>query len=83
MASLDVSNVMVVGFPVDTTITTVGGTHILVAGNWLGVPMADRRAEFMTVSPAGPAYCRYDDGLGDGQKADIQVMTIDEIKTSS
>lgn len=81
MATLDVTNVQVVGFPVDTTVTTVGGTYIAEAGVWFGVP---RGLTDMTVTPAGDALCML---LGKdreiGRKEFIQVMTVDEIRVSA
>lgn len=80
MATLNTTDVQVVGFPVDTTITTNGGTYIALANTWVGVP---RGITAMTVTPAGAAMCML---LGKdreiGRKEFIQVMTVDEIRTS-
>jgi len=79
-ATLDVTGVQVVGFPVDTTITTTGGTYTIAARTWLGVP---RGLTSMTVDPVGDAMCML---LGKdrerGRKEFIQVMTVDEVRTS-
>lgn len=81
MATLDVTDVQALGFAVDTTIVTTGGSYIAVANQWYGVP---RGLTAMTVSPAGDAMCML---LGrdrtDGRKDFIQVMTIDEVRTSA
>lgn len=81
MATLDVTDVEVVGFAVDTTITTVGGTYVAPANVWFGVP---RGLSSMTVDPAGDAMCML---LGRdrevGRKSFIQVMTVDEIRVSA
>ncbi len=81
MATLDVTGVQVVGFPVDTLVVTVGGSYTAKADMWYGIPRGLTR---MTVSPPGNALCML---LGKdrelGKKDFIQVMTVDEVRVSS
>lgn len=81
MAALDVTDIQVVGFPVDTTITPpVGNAYIALANVWFGIP---RGITSLTVDPAGDAMCMK---LGKdreyGKPVFIQVMTVDEVRTS-
>lgn len=81
MATLDVTGVQVVGFPVDTTITTTGGMYVALANSWFGVP---RGTSSMTVTPAGDAMCMLKGkDRSSGSKVFIQVMTVDEIRASA
>lgn len=81
MATLDVTGVKVVGFPVDTTITPpTGNNYIAPANTWFGVPVDSTS---MTVTPAGDAMCMTVGYLQPGYAQLIQVMTVDEVRTSS
>lgn len=84
MGVLDVSGVAVVGFPVDTTITTSDGqggsdTFVAKADTWYGTP-ANQMS--MTVSPVGKAMCMLRGTKVDYSGTILQVMTVDEIRIS-
>ena len=81
MATLDVTNIQVVGFPVDTTVTPhIGNAYIASANTLFGVP---RGVTSMTVLPAGDAMCmRLGKDREEGKPIFIQVMNVDEVRTS-
>lgn len=83
MASLDVSGVTAVGFPVDTTITPpVGNDYVLSAGVWIGIPA--KQGGVMIVDPPGDAMCMLRGSYNKkGSGEFIQVMAIDEVRSSS
>jgi len=83
MATLDITDIMVVGFPVETTVTAPdGNTFIVAAGVWLGVSSLYEGT--MTVSPAGKVLCMVGGNTVVNREGGnlVQVMTVDEIRTS-
>ncbi len=83
MAVLNVEGVTAVGFAVDTSITAPdGNTYTIGAGIWIGIP--SNQGATMTVSPGGSAMCMLKGSyLKKGSGDFIQMMTIDEVRTST
>lgn len=80
MATLDVTNVMAVYFPVSTVVTVPGGTYTANANQWYGVPGGTTS---MTVSVVGPVGCMEDRASSESEyRRSKGLMTIDKVETS-
>ena len=81
MPTLDVTNVRVVSFPVDTTVTAPdSNTFVAKANLRYGVP--DKTVS-MTVTPAGIAMCMTKGTFSFRNLKVLQVFTVDEVRTSA
>jgi len=79
MPLLDVSDLAVLAFKVDTTIIAPnGGEWMLEVGK---VTKIGRLWKTLDCSPSGDALCEYRDANGEGRNADVQAMRVDEVRT--
>ena len=81
MVALNITDVKVVSFPVDTTVTApTGGTYVAIANLRYGLPDGGTS---LTVTPAGKAYCQLRGVYTSPESNIMQVFTVDEVRTSA
>ena len=79
MATLDVTDVSVIVFEVDTVVTApVGGTYTAIANVRYGVP---DKTTSMTVSTTNPVACMTKGRFSFRNNNVFQIFTVNEVRT--
>lgn len=79
MATLDVTNVRVISFAVDTTVTAFDGNdYTAIANLRYGIPYG---ATSLTVGGAGAVMCQLKAPRSAVGNELVQVFTVDEVRT--